>query len=143
MRKFLLSVGVLVSVGLVGCAALEPEPCSGDWVKWRTDQVTADFRQEFSGEMRDLAKFSRQLEDPNPFVLLQMAGRLQSFEAMARQFSGTVMPELRSAIDQCGTPTKFAGAFGDLMREQGVDGQVLDWVESTAALLESRTGSTN
>ena len=46
------------------------------------------------------------------------------------------MPELRSAIDQCDTPVKFVGAFTDLLAEQGVDGQVLDWVEGAAGLLE-------
>ena len=98
MRKFLLSVGALVSVGLVGCAALEPEPCSGDWVKWRTDQVTADFRQEFSGEMRDLAKFSRQLEDPNPFVLLQVAGRLQTLRQWRGNSPGLLCPSCAARL---------------------------------------------
>lgn len=139
MRSILTPIIVAAGLGLSGCATLEPEPCSGDWVKWRTDQVTRDFRQQFGGEIRDLASFSKQLENPSPFTLLQMAGRLQGFETMARDFGSNVMPELRSAIDQCGTPTKFVGAFSDLLREQGVDGQVLDWVEATAVLAETYT----
>jgi len=128
-------VGVACMV-MSGCASLTPEPCTSDWVKWRTDAITSDFRRDYESEIKDLAKFSRQLEDPSPFVLLQMAGRLKDFETMARSFSDTVMPELRSAVDQCGTPTKFVSAFSGLLAEQGVDGKVLDWVESTAGLLE-------
>ena len=137
MRNFLAPVILASGLALASCASLEPEVCSGDWVKWRTDQVTRDFRKQFSGEIRDLASFSRQLENPSPFVLLQMTARLRGFEGMAREFAGTVMPQLSSAIDQCGTPTKFVGAFSDLLREQGVDGQVLDWVEATAGLAEA------
>lgn len=138
MRKLLIGAVLATGLSVASCATFEPEPCSGDWVKWRTDQVTRDFRSQYSGEFRDLASFSRQLENPSPLLVLQMTSRLKAFESMARDFSGTVMPELRSAVDQCGTPTKFAGAFSDLLREQGVEGQVLDWVTSTAALLESQ-----
>lgn len=141
MRHFLITAIIAAGIGLSGCASLEPEPCSGDWVKWRTDQVTRDFRSQFGGEIRDLASFSKKLENPSPFILLQMSARLQGFQNMAKEFSGSVMPELRNAIDQCGTPTKFVGAFSDLLREQGVDGQVLDWVEATAVLAESYTPS--
>ncbi len=136
MRKILSFVIATTGLALAACASLAPEPCTGDWVKWRTDQVTRDFRREFSGEMRNLASFSRQLENPSPFVLLQMTARLEGFQSMARDFAETVMPELRSAVDQCGTPTKFVGAFSDLLRDEGVDGQVLDWVEATASLVE-------
>jgi len=123
-------------MAMFGCASLTPEPCTSDWVKWRTAAITSDFRRDYGSEIKDLAKFSRQLNDPSPFVLLQMAGRLKDFETMARSFSDTVMPELRGAVDQCGTPTKFVSAFSGLLAEQGVDGKVLDWVESTAVLVE-------
>jgi len=139
MRRFAGLKFSLIGIGAIamaGCASFTPEPCTSDWVKWRTDTITSDFRRDFGGEMRDLAKFSRQLEDPSPFVLLQMAGRQKDFETMARSFSDTVMPELRSAVDQCGTPTKFVSAFSGLLAEQGVDGTVLNWVESTAVLIE-------
>lgn len=141
LTRFKLSVLAIGLLGLNGCASLQPKPCTSDWVKWRTDAITSDFRQEFAPVIRDMAQFSRQLENPSPLVLLQVASRLQDFEAMARSFSGDVMPELRSAIDQCGTPTKFVSAFSGLLEEQGVDGKVLDWVESTAVLMEDNLPS--
>ena len=129
----LAALGMLV---FSGCAALEPEPCTSDWVKWRTDQITSDFRSTYGGDIRELAKFSHQLENPSPLVLLQVTSRLNRFRDMAEDFSTAVMPELRSAIDQCGTPTKFVSAFSGLLAEQGVDQSVLDWVETTAVLIE-------
>ena len=137
MRSIVLAVfSGLAGAALTGCASLEPEPCTGDWVKWRTDAITRDFRQDYQSEIRDLARFSRQLENPSPLLLLQMSARLKDFESMATQFSQTVMPDLRSAVEQCGTPTRFAGAFSDLLAEQGVDKTVLAWVEDAALLME-------
>jgi len=138
MRSMLYITGALVGAfALSGCASLEPEPCTSDWVKWRTDAVTRDFRSSYSGQIRDLAKFSRQIENPSPLVLLQMSSRLTEFRGMATDFSQSVMPELRSAIDQCGTPTKFVSAFSGMLADEGVDKGVLDWVESTAVLIEN------
>lgn len=129
---------ILVGLGFAGCASLEPEPCSGDWVKWRTDEITRDFRQTFGSEIRSLADFSQKLDgSPSPLLLLQMATRLEDFQTMAKTFGDTVMPELRSAIGQCDGPVKFVGAFSDILAEQGVDGQVLNWVEDAAVLLEN------
>lgn len=133
------AVGAFAMMTAAACASLTPEPCTTDWVKWRTDAITSDFRNEFRPEINDLARFSSQLENPSPFTLLQMASRLQDFETMARRFSSSVMPELQSAIEQCNTPTKFISAFSGLLEEEGVDGKVLDWVESTALLLEANS----
>lgn len=136
--KLVWMIAVLSAFGLAGCASLEPEPCTADWVKWRTDAITQDFRTEFGPEMDDLVRFSKQLEDPSPLLLLEMTARLSDFQDMADVFSETVMPELGAAIDQCGTPTEFVAVFSDMLREQGVDGTVLDWVEETATLMERR-----
>ena len=134
-----LALGVFGASVLTGCASLEPEACTTDWVKWQTNEITSDFRRDYGGEIRDLARFSKQLENPSPLVLLQMTSRLASFQDMATSFSDTVMPQLRGALDQCGTPTKFVGAFSGLLAEQGVDSTVLEWVESTALLIEQNT----
>ena len=143
MRSMLYLVTCVVSAGaLVGCASLEPEPCTSDWVKWQTNEITNDFRRDYGEQISDLAKFSRQLENPSPLLLLQMSARLTEFQHMATNFSDTVMPQLRGAIDQCGTPTKFVTAFSGLLEEQGVDATVLDWVADTADLIEQNTVDT-
>jgi len=137
MRSMLyLALGVFSAGVLAGCASLEPEPCTSDWVKWQTNEITSDFRSDYGAQISDLAKFSRQLENPSPLLLLQMSARLTEFQDMATNFNDTVMPRLNSAIDQCGTPTKFVSAFSGMLEEQGVDASVLDWVEDTAIFIE-------
>jgi len=140
MRSILyLALGAIGVGGIAGCASLEPEPCTSEWVKWQTNEITSDFRNTYGGQISDLAKFSRQLENPSPLLLLQMTTRLTEFRDMATHFSDDVMPQLSSAIDQCGTPTKFVSAFSGMLAEQGVDESVLEWVEDTAVLIESNT----
>lgn len=128
--------GVLVCVLVPACAAIQPEPCTSDWVKWQTHEITRDFRDKYDQQIRDLARFSKRLEEPGPLTVMQIPARLTEFQDMAEDFSQTVLPDLRSAVDQCGTPTKFVSAFSGLLEEQGVDRSVLTWVEDTAVLIE-------
>lgn len=138
MKPLLANFLFAALLGVSACASLEPEPCTTDWVEWQTAQITSDFRRTYGPELRDLAAFSRQMEDPSPLVLLQMTSRLSDFQTMAESFAETVMPPLQSAVDQCGTPTRFVSAFGGLLEQQGVDGTVLGWVEEAAELMEDR-----
>lgn len=131
----LFALGALL---LSGCASLEPEPCTPEWVQWKTDDITDGFVQEYRPELRELAAFSRGLEDPSPLLLLQMTTRLSDFQVMAEAFRDDIVPELKAAVDQCGSPTGFATAFTRILEEQGVSDTVLDWVEETAIMLERR-----
>lgn len=137
MRGLLASFA-LGALLLSGCAALEPEPCTPDWVEWKTDRITDGFVREYRPELRELATFSQGLENPSPLLLIQMTARLSDFQVMAEAFRDDIVPELKSAIDQCGSPTGFATAFTSILEEQGVSETVLDWVEEKAIMLEQR-----
>lgn len=130
-----LALGALL---LSGCASLEPEPCTTDWVQWKTDRITEGYVREFRPELRELAAFSRAMENPSPLLLIQMTTRLSDFQLLAEAFRADIVPELKTAIDQCGSPTGFATAFTSILEKQGVSDTVLDWVEETALILEER-----
>jgi len=84
-----------------------------------------------------MKRFAGKLEDPSPFILLELTSRLDEFQTIATDFSSTVVPELRSAVDQCGTPTKFATAFAGFLEEEGMTESVLSWVEDIATTMEA------
>lgn len=122
---------IAACVGLAAfsaCASFEPEPCSAEWVEWKTDRVLGSFAAQNRRTINELIDFSGRLEDPGPLVLFQMATRLDDFQALAENFEADVMPELKSAIDQCGTPDKFIPAFTGFLRKEGVAEDMLIWI---------------
>ncbi len=134
MRKSLI---VLATVAMSGCATLEPEPCTSEWVEWKTSQLTDSFSAQYRAELRDMRQFARKLENPSPFVLLEAAGYLEDFRTIATDFSGEIMPQLRGAIDQCGAPTEFAAAFSGFLQQQGMPASIVTWVEDIAATMDA------
>ena len=119
---------------LAACATLEPEPCTAEWVEWKTDRVLGSFARDHRGLISDLRDFSKNLEDPGPLTLLRMASKVEDFQALAEDFQGNIMPELETAVAQCGTPEKFIPAFTGFLRNEGVEDDMLVWVETLGAL---------
>lgn len=132
MKRLLLAAALPVL--LTACASLEPEPCTAEWVQWKTDQVLTPFAQDNRGLINDLRDFSQNLEDPGPFTMLRMASKLQEFQDLATDFQTDIMPELEAAVDQCGSPAQFVPAFTNFLREQGVEEEMLVWVEAVGTL---------
>ncbi|MEO1101540.1 MAG: hypothetical protein AAFW65_06810 [Pseudomonadota bacterium] len=132
MKRLLLSAALPVL--LTACASLEPEPCTAEWVQWKTDRVLTPFAQDNRGLINDLRDFSQDLEDPGPFTMLRMAVKLEEFQNLAGDFQTDIMPELEAAVDQCGSPAKFVPAFTNFLREQGVEEEMLVWVEAVGTL---------
>ena len=139
MRKGLMA-GLVLS--LSGCATIAPEPCTSEWVEWRTSQITDSFSRQYRSELLDMKRFATRLENPSPLVLLEMTSRLQEFRSMATDFSTSIVPELRSAVDQCGTPTQFATAFSGFLENQGMPDTVLSWIEEIAETMDALSQDT-
>lgn len=139
MRTSLLCMTALL---LTSCATLEPEPCTSEWVEWRTDQITSQFSRQYRSELLDMKRFAERLENPSPLVLLEMTSRLQEFRTIAADFSTNIVPELRSAVDQCGTPTQFATAFSGFLEDQGMPDSILTWIEEIAATMDALSQET-
>lgn len=139
MKRLLLATALPVL--LTACASLEPEPCTTEWVQWKTDRVLTPFAQDNRGLINDLRDFSQNLEDPGPFTMLRMAVKLQEFQDLATDFQTDIMPELEAAIDQCDSPAQFVPAFTNFLREQGVEEEMLVWVEAVGTLASQQQDS--
>ena len=139
-----MRTGLMAALALLlsGCATIEPEPCTSEWVEWRTDQITSQFSRQYRSELLDMRRFAGRLENPSPLVLLEMTNRLQEFRTIATDFSTNIVPELRSAVDQCGTPTEFATAFSGFLENQGMPDTVLSWIEEIAETMDALSQDT-
>ncbi len=131
-----ISIIGLAALMLSGCATLEPEPCTAEWVEWKTSQITDDFSRQYRSELRDMQQFARKLENPTPLVMLEIGARLEEFRAIATDFSNDVIPQLHGAVERCGAPTEFATAFSSFLQEQGMPETVLIWIDEIVVGME-------
>ncbi|WP_158085778.1 hypothetical protein [Henriciella aquimarina] len=112
-----------------GCAT-QPDPCTPEWIEWKTDQILTRFARSHSGTVQALRDISGQVESPNALTAIRVATMIDDFEALAQDFDRIVMPELNDAIRLCGEPRNFVPAFSEFLRREGVGEDVIGWIEA-------------
>jgi len=122
---------------LVSACATQPEPCTPEWVQWKSDKVLRSFAIEHRGFIRDLRKFEGKLKDPGPLTMMRIVGLADDAADVIEDFQGDVMPELRSAYNQCGSVEKLMPTFTKFLRQEGVSEDTLKWVEGLGAMVET------
>lgn len=137
MRSYLICAVALA--GLSACASLEPEPCTAEWVEWKSDRILSDFSRANAGEIRNLRNFASKLEDGNvgPLTAMQIPSMIEDFKTLAGDFEQRTLPELNAAVAQCGSAQKLVPAFSRFLRDEGVGEEVIEWVEFIAELTQT------
>jgi hypothetical protein len=121
----------LIGLAMLGACATTPEPCTPEWVEWKSEKVLKRFAYANYGEVKRLRDFSEDLQgdDIGPLTALQIPGMIQDFKALAEDFEAVVLPALNDAVDQCGSVQALAPALTEFLRGEGVGEDVLEWVE--------------
>lgn len=132
--KQILAASALAS--LAACATTPPpEPCTAAWVEYQTDKVLKPFAREHRGLIKDLQSLEGKLDKPGPFTMIRLASLADDLRDVAEDFETDVVPELQAAADTCGTDARIVTAFTDMLRDEGVDGQALAWVEGLGVIM--------
>ena len=127
--------GILMSALLAGCQT-EPEPCTPEWVQWKTEKVLVNFGIANRSSVNRLREFASSLEnDAGPMLLLQVPGMIEEFETLAVDFQNDAWPALQAAAGQCNSTQELIPAFVSYLEQEGVGESVLEWAELLAALL--------
>lgn len=125
----------------IAACATQPKPCTAEWVDWKTDRFFDEFvgdHREDIGELRSLTA-NLNTEDKslgNIAVLASAAGKAIS---LGSDFLNDTVPEINSAISQCGTTPKATQLFASLLRREGFDERSVKAVEDLGALLDRNT----
>lgn len=121
----------LLTMALLGACATTPEPCTPEWVEWKSEKVLKRFAFANRSEVNRLRNFSEtlQADDIGPLTALQIPGMINDFKELAGEFENSVLPELNAAVDQCGSVQQLAPALTTFLRDEGVGEDVLEWVE--------------
>jgi len=125
-----LSAAIIGLTMLSACATTEPDPCSAEWVEWKTERIVNKFARQNFGELRRVKSFADNLKDGGmgPMQMMKLPQLMDEFTTLASSFNKTVLPELNLAVETCGSPQQFVPAFTSFLEDQGVEGEVLNWV---------------
>lgn len=135
-RWTMLAVVVFSLVGVSGCASLEPEPCTPEWVDYKTDQILDPFVRRHRQEISTLRDLSGELDNPGLMTTFRMVGQAEAIAEMAQDFNETTVPEIRAAVAQCSAPGQASDLLVAMLEREGVGEDVVAWIETLGVLLE-------
>lgn len=140
-----LSAAIIGFTMLSACATTEPDPCSVEWVEWKTERIVKKFARQNFSELRRVKSFADKLQDGGmgPLQMMQLPQLMDEFTSMAKSFNKTVLPELNLAVETCGAPQQFVPAFKSFLADQGVEGEVLDWVTQITDVIMTMNAPTD
>ncbi|MEQ9436961.1 hypothetical protein [Hyphomonas sp.] len=135
----------LASLGLAAlaaCASMEPEPCTAEWVDYSTEKVLNRFAYNNRGMINDLRRLQDEDGELDALVAIQLASKTKQIRRFADTFRTIVVPELESAVDQCGD-AELIPAFTEFLRDEGVGEETLQWVAPLIGLMQDMRDADN
>ncbi|MBA4338472.1 MAG: hypothetical protein C0421_06465 [Hyphomonas sp.] len=133
MKLRALCAALLVATSLGACATA-PEPCTTEWIDYRTDKVLKRFAYENRGLVSDLRNLLRADGEVDPVQAILLAAKAEDLRDFATSFERIIIPELEAAVGQCGSKPEFIPAFTEFLRKEGVSEEALEWVGPIMAL---------
>lgn len=133
MKLRALCAALLVASSLGACATA-PEPCTTEWIDYRTDKVLKRFAYENRSLVSDLRNLLRADGEVDPVQAILLAAKAEDLRDFAISFKRIIIPELESAVGQCGRKPEFIPAFTEFLRKEGVSEEALEWVGPIMAL---------
>ena len=129
-RLFASLAAALTGAALLSGCATQPDPCTPEWVEWKSDQIFDQFASSNIDTIRALQRVSGDIDNPGPLLAIQLATLADDFTDLAQDFDRIVLPELNDAIDQCAGSQEFMPAFSSFLRDEGVGEDVIVWIEA-------------
>jgi hypothetical protein len=133
MKLRALCAALLVATSLGACTTA-PEPCTTEWIDYRTEKVLQRFAVENRSLVSDLRNLMRANGDVDPVQAILLAAKAEDLRNFATSFERIIIPELESAVGQCGSKPEFIPAFTEFLRKEGVSEEALEWVGPIMAL---------
>lgn len=133
MIRFALAGAALA---MIGACATQPTPCSPEWIDARTTRILNKFSSENRGLINDLRHLTRSDGSLDPVRTILLAGKTEDIQRFGGSFQTIVVPELNSALQQCGRHEDFVPAFTEFLRREGVPESSLEWVGPILAVVQ-------
>jgi len=133
MKLRALAAAILTAT-MLGACATAPEPCTTEWIDYRTDKVLKRFAYENLGLLSDLRNLLRADGEVDPVQAILLAAKAEDLRDFASSFERIIIPELELAVGQCAGKPEFIPAFTGFLRKEGVSEEALEWAGPIIAL---------
>lgn len=142
MKLIIATALAALTLTASGCATT-PEPCTSEWVHWKTERFVAAFVNSHQKEFQDARNSALLFSGMGgidtsggiPMMILSAGGVL----SLASDFMNDLWPEVRGAVSECDTAPRAAQLFSSILREQGVDERAAKAIEDLGMLLDRRS----
>ena len=131
----LIAALALATCPLAACVTA-PEPCTQEWVEYKTDHILGEFASDNRGLINDLKRITNDQGDLNTFATMRLMSRTDDLQNFADSFQNVVLPELELALVECEQSEQFAPALTGFLRDEGVDEEALQWVAPIIGLMQ-------
>jgi len=129
-------VAASVSLAAAGCASLQPEPCTPEWVDYQTEQVIGPFVREYRSEINTLRDLSGDLDNPGVLTAMRLIGQADTLADMFEDFRESAVPRIELALAQCSAPGEASDLMVAMLEREGVEADVIAWIEAVGVLVE-------
>lgn len=132
-RPFALIAASLAILGLSACATT-PDPakvCTAEWISKRSDKAMTSIERKAKPALSKLSKAAKKWskgEKPNGFQLMSLNSSVKN---LTRELeNGRGMKDLKTLGRTCNDPQIVSRAMTNLMRDNGLSEQMINFVEA-------------
>lgn len=133
--KRLFAALMVALVPLTACMST-PEPCTQEWVDYKSNQILRSFASENRGIINDLRHLTNEDGEVNTFAAMQLMANTEDLKHFAQTFQTHVIPDLEQALAECGQSEAFIPALTGFLRDEGVGEEALEWVAPIINLMQ-------
>lgn len=135
-----IAAAMLVLPMLASCATT-PQPCTSEWVDWKTERIIGQFVVEHRdqiGKLREIAPImfgpEGGLQDiaPTSMLVLTAIGALD----LVLEFGSDAWPQITDAVAECAAEPDAAYLFAGMLRDQGVDERAVQAIERLGNIVD-------
>ena len=127
MKTHLAALAIGASL-LTACASVEPEPCTSEWVSYKSDKILRSFAIDNRGLINDFRRMADADGNISPLAIITLLQKTKRIERFAQTFEDDVVPSLEAALSQCSQSDNLIPALPEFLRDEGVSGSVLDQI---------------
>jgi len=131
----------LLALPVLASCATTPQPCTSEWVDWKTERIIGQFvvdHRDQIGKLREIAPvmFGPEggLQDiaPTSMLVLTAIGALD----LVLEFGSDAWPQITDAVAECAAEPDAAYLFAGMLRDQGVDERAVQAIERLGNIVD-------
>lgn len=126
MKAPLAALAIGAMLATTGCATVEPEPCTAEWIDYKKDRILRSFAVDNRRLINDLRKLADADGQVSPFMAMRLLQNTDRIERFIETFQDDVIPDLEQAFNDCSQSENLVPALTEFLADEGVSPAALE-----------------